>query len=303
MNSGQAINRLRTLFRPLLSLALLAVVTTWIVRHGTLIKDVSLGLALGSVTVSFFINLINALIIKTIVGAYQGKLAYVNALHISALGSFGNASGGLPIGTGLKFAILHRQSGLKVKEIAAGLAVSAVIISLLLVAGMSVSIWFMDFPFSAKAAPGSLLIASLLLIPLCWPWLKKKAIARLILPLLANGHLARLFAASLLMVLAFVFNYWIIGYFLFPKVSDMQMIFIACLGILAGLGSLLQSVGGVQEISMGLATYLAGARLIDGAQLALVMRFTSLISSGSFLAFFYLLSAKDVNRVTKLFRK
>lgn len=296
MNLDQSSNKSRTWFRPLLSVTLLVIIIIWIVRHGTLIQEISPALIWGSVTVSFFINLINAAILNTIVDAYRGKLTYANALHASALGSFVNAGGGLPIGTGLKFAILHRQGGLKIREIAAGLAFSTVIISFFLAVGMSASIWGTDFPFLIKIAPAALLVVSILLISLGWSWLRKKTYARFLLPLLAQGHFERLFLACLLMATAFLINYLIIGHFLFPEIPVMQMIFIACFGTLAGMISLLQSFAGISEISMGLATYLSGAKLIDGVQLALFMRFTSLVSSGFFLAFFYLLTGKGTNR-------
>lgn len=303
MNSDQPINRFRTLLRTLLGLVLLAIVITWIIRHGTLIEQASFGLMLGSLIVSFFINLINAVIIKIIVDAYRGGLTYAGALHVSALGSFGNAGGGLPIGTGLKFAILHRRGRLKLREIAAGLAISAAVISFLLVTGMAASIWCMDFPFAVKTAPAGLLVTGLLLAYSSWPWLKKKPMARWIQPMLASGSFDRLFLACLLMAAAYLLNYLIIGHFLFPEIPVMQMIFMACFGILAGMVSLLQSVGGISEISMGIASYLSGARLIDGAQMALFMRFTSLISSGVFLALFYLLRVRGADRAVGSSRK
>lgn len=280
-------------FRPLLGLSLLGIVVIWVARQGILTERISAGLMICSTVVSLFINLINATIIRAIVDAYEGKITYASSLRISALGALGNAAGGLPIGTGLKFAILYKQSGLKVIEITAGLVIFTIAISFFLLAYASASIWTMGFSPFIKAIPGLLLIVGIALLLLLRTALRKRNGAmRLVEPFLKNNCFQRLLAISFLMTTIFLLNYWVIGRFLFPEIPLMQMIFIASIGILTGLGSLLQSVGGIQEISMGVAAHVSGANLIDGAQLALLLRVTSLISSSLLLALFNMLPDK-----------
>jgi len=292
MNLDPATKRSRfsALLRLFFGLSLLAVIIIWVAKQGILTERISVGLVICSTFVSLLINFINASVIRTIVAVYQGKITYASSLRISSLGALGNAAGGLPIGTGLKFAILYKQNRLRVTEITSGLVIFSIAISFVLLAYASASIWAMNFPLFIKAIPGLLFIAGIFFMLLLWRVLSKKNIAiRLVKPFLKAQHLQRLLVISFSMATAFLLNYWIISRFLFPDIPSMQIVFVASVGILTGLGSLLQSVGGIQEISMGIAAFVSGANLIDGAQLALFLRITSLISSGLLLALFYIL--------------
>jgi hypothetical protein len=292
MNLDPATKRSRfsALFRLLFGLTLLAVIIIWVAKQGILTERISVELLICSTFISLLVNFINASVIRTIVAIYQGKITYASSLRISCLGALGNAAGGLPIGTGLKFAILYKQSRLKVTEITAGLVIFSIAISFVLLAYASVSIWAMNFSPLIKSIPGLLFIVGIVLLIFLWKVLKNKNTAiRLVKPFLMDGNFQRLLVISFSMATVFILNYWIISRFLFPDIPSMQIVFVASVGILTGLGSLLQSVGGIQEISMGLAAYVSGASLIDGAQLALFLRITSLISSGLLLAIFYIL--------------
>lgn len=282
--------RISALFKPILGLLLLGLVIVWIAKQGILFDKLSVNLILASTTASVFINLLNASVIRTIVGAYHGKIGYARSLHISALSAFGNAAGGLPVGTTLKFALLYRQSGLKIKEITFGLILFTVAITFMLLGYVSISIPAMNFRLSLSVIPGILFVLGVALTAFLWSWLSaKKIMPQTASPLLRHPYFVQLLLVSFSLTTMFIFNYWIIGYFLVPDIPPMQMIFIASVGILTGLGSLLQSVGGIQEISMGIATAISGSNLIDGAQLALTMRITSLISSAIILSLLYLL--------------
>lgn len=282
--------RISALFKPLLGLLLLGLVIVWIAKQGILFDKLSVKLILASTTASFFINLLNAAVIQTIVGAYRGNISYLRSLHISTLGTLGNAAGGLPVGTTLKFALLYKQSGLKIREITLGLILFTAAITFMLLGYVSISISAMNFRLSISIIPGILFVLGVTMSAFLWSWLSaKKIMAQSTGPLLRHPYLAQMLVVSFSLTSMFILNYWIIGYFLVPDVPPMQMIFIASVGILAGLGSLLQSVGGISEISMGIATAISGLNLIDGAQLALTMRIASLISSAIILSLLYLL--------------
>jgi len=295
MNSDPAVNRGKysVFVKPLLGLCLLGVVITWIAKEGELIDKLSLGMILASTIASFTINLANASVILTIVRAFRGKINYASALHISALGAFGNAAGGLPIGTTIKYVILYKQSGLKIREITSGLILFSIAISIYLLCYAAISIWQMLFPIYIKIIPSILLLTTVILIWLSGRWASKQnSTMTLIQPLLSTGNLRQIVLISFFMATLFLANYLIISVFLFPATPLISMVFITSTGMLAGLGSLLQSVGGIQEFSMGVASHVSGGSLVNGMQLALVMRVTSLISSGITLLILYFSPSK-----------
>jgi hypothetical protein len=82
--------------------------------------------------------------------------------------------------------------------------------------------------------------------------------------------------------------------FLFPEIPTLTILFVASAGTLTSLATLLQSVGGIHELSIGFSAYVSGVRLIDGLQVALVLRIGSFLSSGLFLALLYAWSRQNV---------
>lgn len=270
-------------------MTLLGAIIVWILKEGILITKLGVELILYSSIVSFSTNLINASILRTIVDTYHGELSFLNALHLSALGTFGNSAGGLPIGTTLKYIILHKRSGLNIKQITAGLIVFTVVISYFLLAYASISAWYLHFPHTIKWIPTILFLVSILFLLLLWKWLRNKGtMVNLINPFLSSKSFYRLLINSFAVSTLFLIGYLIVGYILFPSMQAMVIVFVSSVGLLAGLASLLQTVGGVHEFSMGFSAFISGTDLLDGVQLALTMRIASVLSSGLILSIFYL---------------
>ena len=280
--------RMAKWLKPLVGTAILGTLIFWVVKEGVLLERISLPVAVLATVASGVINLLNASIVKNIVTVYERKITFVKALHLSVLGTFGNSAGGLPLGTTLKYVLLHRQSGLKVSEITSGLVIFTLATSFFLLCYTAVSVWSTGLSLAAKTAPALIVFMVLLLLPFLWRRLRnRRSIGRLVEPFLRKRNLQRLIAISAITATGFVCSYWLVATFLFPEIPALIILFVASAGTLASLATLLQSVGGIQELSVGLSAYVSGVRLIDGLQIALVLRIASLLSSGLFLALLY----------------
>ena len=119
-------------------------------------------------------------------------------------------------------------------------------------------------------------------------WLRNKDFwKRLIAPFFRENRFSRVFIISLLTTTIFVVNFCLIGILLFPELPLASLIFISALGALVGQGSMIQSVGGIQEFVMGLSALLTGFGLLDGVQIALVSRAASIIASGAVVIYLH----------------
>lgn len=283
------IKRMVRWLKPLVGMTILGMLVYWVIKEGALLERINLSVAASATVASGVLNLLNASIVKIIVTVYDRKITFVKSLHLSVLGTFGNSAGGLPLGTTLKYVLLHQQSGLKIREITAGLVVFTFATSIFLLCYTAVSVWATGLSLTAKMTPALILIMLALLLPILWRHLRRRqSIVTLVEPFLRKGNLQRLVATSALTATGFVCSYWLVAALLLPEIPTLTILFVASAGTLTSLATLLQSVGGIQELSVGLSAYLSGVRLIDGLQVALVLRVASLLSSGLFLALLYL---------------
>lgn len=222
--------------------------------------------------------------------AYQRRLNIRSALRITSLSSLGNAAGGLPLGTTVKYTILYKKVGMSISQITFGLSAYTIGITLTLLGYAVVGILALHFHPLIKSLSAAILLASIAVIPLVARfWARRsRSFSKLIRPFLKKPTSVMVALISLATASLFTLNSAVVGLFLFPEHSFFRIWFISASGILLGLGSLLQSVGGIQEIAMGITAYASGINTIDGVQIALVMRFTSIIASGLTLGFSYL---------------
>ena len=283
------IKRMVRWLKPIVGMTILGMLVFWVIKEGVLLERINLSVAAAATVASGVLNLLNASIVKIIVTVYDRKITFVKSLHLSVLGTFGNSAGGLPLGTTLKYVLLHQQSGLKIREITAGLVVFTFATSIFLLCYTAVSVWATGLSLTAKMTPALILIMLALLLPILWRHLRRRqSIVTLVEPFLRKGNLQRLVATSALTATGFVCSYWLVAALLLPEIPTLTILFVASAGTLTSLATLLQSVGGIQELSVGLSAYLSGVRVIDGLQVALVLRVASLLSSGIFLALLYL---------------
>jgi hypothetical protein len=140
-------------------------------------------------------------------------------------------------------------------------------------------------------------VGSIILLTLLIRWAHTKArISALTNPHLKKRNLTALILLSSIVATLLILNSCAVGWYVLPDHPVIQIVFISASGILIGLASLLQAVAGIQEIAMGLSAYVSGVSAVDGAQIALVLRFTSIISSGLILSMHLLLSGLRKSR-------
>ncbi len=271
--------------RPIIGLTLLAIVLIWAVREGTLFHKINAAVLLQSTLLSSASLFVNALTIRLTARVFGGSLSNAKALRVSALGALGNSLGGLPIGTALKYAILYRSRTLGPAQLTAGLAVFSAAISLGLLATASVSVWGTTLEGRFKLLPAiALVVAALILMGAGLAARRTRAYQSLIAPFLSPRIAAGVSGLGAATSILFVANYWVIARTLVPQIGTADILFISSAGILVGLGSLLQSVGGVQELSLAMLASSTGHVAVDGVQLALVMRLSAILASAALIA-------------------
>lgn len=284
MESARAWTAWNTI-KPLLGLLLLTLLIAWIAREGELLARLSTAAVFWSTLVSILTIGVNAIVLRSIAVFYGGRLAYDSALRLSALGALGNALGGIPIGTALKFALLYKDSGLKISEITSGMVAFSLATTfwLLLTATASSA----ALPLAGHIALLSILATigfAVLAISAGILVSRNHRFAPLITPLLTKRSLLLIHVNGLAVATVFLSNYWVLGRLLAPEIDVPSLLFTASVGILISLGSLLQSVGGIHELAMGLSSTLSGLEAVTGIELALVMRLTAIIAAATMLA-------------------
>ena len=187
-----------------------------------------------------------------------------------------------------RITVLSRKAGLTVKETTAGLLIFTLAMMVWLMLTAAVSIWATSLPYSYKLSVIGMVL--LIVITGLWlgRWLNNKDFWKLLIrPFFREKRLSRVLIISLLTTTNFVVNFCLIGILLFPELPLESLIFISALGALVGQGSMIQSVGGIQEFVMGLSALITGFGLLDGVQIALVSRAASIISSGAVVIYMH----------------
>lgn len=291
MNSGPAeiIRAVATRARPYIGLLLLAAIILWVLREGYPIEKVGLALVSSALLAALASSFANALIISEISKIYGGAMDYKSSLYTTALGTVANAAGGVPIGTALKYILLHRKGKLSIAQTTAGFVVFTISISLVLLSYVAILIRWLDVNDAYRNLAAFALLAGLLVPAVAVFFLRYFPRAqRHFSPFLQYRALFRISVISVIVTLGFLLSFWVVASQLFPQMTFVQTAFSVSLGSLVSQMAFLQSVGGIQELSIGVATRVAGSELIQGVMLGLTIRMTALVSSGLIIAAFVL---------------
>lgn len=283
-----------TWLRVALGAGILTLVLVWVTRESAFLHNLSAEVILVSSILSILTCVAHALILVAIARAHRRELGMFQALRITALGSLANAAGGLPVGTAIKYSILHRQIRLTLWQITTGLLIFTVGISASLSLYAVTAALFLKFPLSGiilgifalavLAVLGSLLISHTS---------RGGFRLRAALGTLADTQgLVLVAGISFLAATSLVLNSCIVGILMLPAYDVSELIFISASGVLVGILSLLQSVAGIQEIAMAAAAQLTRGQPADGAQIALTVRATAVIASILIMTLQYLLLAR-----------
>jgi hypothetical protein len=225
-----------------------------------------------------------ARVVTIVAAAHQGRLAFRDALRISALGTLGNALGGLPLGAALKYGVLYRRCGLSLLQITVGFGVSGALVSVGLLVWVAGVAWLVPMGVAARwISVGLLAIAGLGWMLLHQQVERRAVVASNVGGLLREGIRCSLVSTNAAISVLLVLNGWVLGRSLYPDVGSARLILATATGLFAGLASLLQSVGGVHELAMGASAQVSGFPAIDGLRLGLVMRASSVLGAGAAL--------------------
>ncbi len=279
--------------KPYIGLCILAIIILWVLKEGYPIEKMSFTLISSALLAAMTSSFANAMIISEISNVYGGALNYKSSLHITSLGTFANAAGGMPIGTALKYILLHKKGKLSVAQTTTGFVVFTISISLALLLYIAVLIRWLDIHNTYRNIAAFVLIISIAVLAtaiLCLKYFPR--IHRHFSPFLKHQVAIRILIISLIVTLGFIFSFWVVAYQLIPHMTFIQTAFSVALGSLVSQTAFLQSVGGIQELSIGIAASLTGAKVIHGVMLGVTIRMTALASSGLIVAFFALLSGK-----------
>lgn len=271
--------------KPLFGAALLGTVVVWIAGNEQVVARMSAAALTYSTLISSLTVGMNALILRQSVRYYGVTLSRENALRLSALGSLANGLGGLPFGTALKYTLLYRNGGVTAAEIAVGFAVFAVAISGWLFLYTCVTAQLITLTVNIAPLLPLIFAFGIVILLLVLRWIRgHRRLYPLFRPFLQPSNIRRVLLISFTAATTFVANYSMVGYVMYPDISTTSMAFLAAAGTLISLGSTVQSVGGITELSLGLSSVAAGLDAITGASLALVLRISAILASAAMLA-------------------
>ena len=269
--------------RVALGLSILVAVIVWISREGTFLKRLSLEVFLWSGFASLVTAMLHALTLGLISRIHGRTLDYRQALRITALGSLGNAAGGIPLGTAVKFGILHQRVGLSLGQITFGLATVSFGISLWLLLYCATSALWLDLSGWFQTSLIAVLGAALLATAMASRFLRHGRLSALATPYLKVERVIQVAGLSFLVATSFVLNFCAVGMLLLPDPTIPELVFVCASGTLLGLVTLLQSIAGTNELAMALMAHAVGIKAADGAQIALTLRATALATSAIIL--------------------
>jgi hypothetical protein len=280
LNNPAAVGGKRTLIKLVAGLVLLAMLVSFSVRYGDVLRMVTVAQVAIATLISIVIILLNGVVGYRTLTLVAGKIALRDVINVTALSSFANALGGLPIGIVYKFHIFRQKSELPASSILTGLVyfTGLNVASLLGIAGLT--------------SPWKVLLVPLLM---SWvlPWLP--GIRRL--PGLAGfnwkthaGNCLLSLVVSTTMILCYLA---LMGNHCSDVACYVEQAGVTAVGLSLNFLVNGQSLGGVSELTMGIAGFLHGADLLRGVELAIIIRLSTLLAATCLLGVLKLVYGKS----------
>lgn len=247
-------------------------------RNGEILRHIEMPVLLANTLASMLTVTGNSLLLRWITTATAKPLTLTEAVLLSALGSLGNALGGLPIGTAAVIAILVRDHGIAVRDIIAGkllVTILSVITAALLTALLahhSPTIWRLICLLIASAG-----MASLTLLPQRIP--QRIPGQDLLLRLCRPPALIEGLALATFTTMTMMLAYGIIIHRYLPSLDIADGIFISGTSLLLGFASMSSTIGGVQEVITGFTANYSQLKFAAGVEVSLFMRLGGLLAA------------------------
>jgi len=222
----------------------------------------------GIVSCVFLIIIfVNASILRWITTMFNNPLSNYEALLITSIGALANSAGGVPLGTALVFGVLVKKHGFELKDIFLGKVLATVlsVVSLILIVSFG-------FLLSKKIIHASIfIILASGMLALTYYAFRTQANT---IKYLKNGCLLSILGA-VFMVLA----YCLVIDFYMPSLEYMEQIVFSGMSLLIGISSMATTVGGLQELILGLNAWFFVENFSFGVELGLFIRFCSVASA------------------------
>lgn len=267
-------------FRWVLGSCLIIILFLWAWREGSVVRNLDVATLTYTTLISLPIVYLNAVILVIITRAYRASITLWESLFLTAVGTLGNALGGIPLGTGIKFIILVRDHKLRLAQVVQGYLFYSAVNAFWMIFVMAVTVWFISLPLIVKILPTLIVfvaVAVLLYLLLSDQRLLPHIISD-IGPLLSRRYLYMGLIASCLNAAMMLLCYQVVIEHYHPQLEITKALFVVSTGLAVGFLSGFPSLGGVQELLLGGAGLLADVNALSAIEFGLFIRIASAIA-------------------------
>jgi hypothetical protein len=268
-----------------IGVTLLSALIYWLSQQGSGFPEISVTFFAATTLASLFVIWWNSEILRLSVRSLGCEMVRQDSLWLTTIGALGNAMGGLPLGTGVKFALLIGKFRLSPSAVFWTYFFYSIMNAVVLMMFGSVFAWLAGLPHALS-------IIFVLPAILFWTFCasaRRHAGLRGALPgplaaLVTSPLLRKAIAISHLNVLTMVLCFSLILRGSAATSSSMLTSLTAVsLALPAGILTGLPSMGGIQELLLGFSGKLLEMPMEAGVRLALIARAAALIAAALML--------------------
>jgi len=254
----------------------MTVLLTWSLLDGDLLNQFNIRLLLEVASISLIIIFLNSRIISQITVVYGKGLNLAETTLLSVVSALGNSLAGLPLGTGIKLFLMKRRGGLTARQVVAGFLYYTFLNCFILL-----NVIVCVFAFSSCNAFYMLLpiVIAFVVFILLYLGRSSQIYFEVIAPLLNMKFLVKSVMTSVTVVFFMLYAYRLALFSFYPELSNIAVTWMSASSLLAGFSVGAQSLGGGQELIMGMAMKISNYGVLDGVEVALFLRVSFLCTS------------------------
>lgn len=264
-------------FKIILTFCLLLYLIWFAIDQGEVFSNFSWRVCSINVVIFLAIVILNSILLRWITFIFINPLTLMEAILITSIGAFANAAGGLPVGTVLVMGILVKKHNYDLQTLFMGkvLASGLSILSLFLIFSLS-------FLLGGKLQVFGLTIFILMVIMLILYLVLRYRFQYLFNDLKQESltvYLFRGYGIALMSATLMVTSYCLIIDNYIHDISIHEAIAMSSLSLMVGFGVLANTIGGFQELIVGMSAVIYSMDFSFGVELGLFIRFCSIIAS------------------------
>ncbi len=271
--------------KPVLGVGLLVSLLWWASRQQFALTGTGWAEFAGAVVCCVLIVCLSGELLRVSLRSLSIEISRRDTLWLTAVGGLGNALGGLPIGTGVKFGLLIRQFGMS----PAAVFWTYFFYSVVNAAWMLLFGAFIAGYAGMPALLQGLMVLPFLLMALMLLLLRSNAVTKLPLPLtlltlVRSPCLWRGVTISAAIVMLMLASFAVLLFASPDQDEAARALLSVTIAVPVGFLTGLPSLGGIQELLLGASGTLFRLSMAHGVQLGLVARGASLIATAATLA-------------------